>query len=122
MKYIMLIVVLIVGGTVAYQLFLAKPPAGTPNATAKDFVDAALKNDLDAARALSVSAAAGQAERVAAQIHAAQPDPMSVRFRPMRAESPRKGLTAMFSGQILAIELIKEGEEWKIVMVGLSGS
>jgi hypothetical protein len=111
----------IIGGWLAHAMFMKKSPEGTPHATAEAFVKAAKDNDMAAVRSLCISSAADKAERAAGRIHALSPNLYSFSFKAMQADHPRRGLMATFSGQVLGIEMIKEGDQWKIVEISIAG-
>ena len=115
MKWAYLIVILIVAGGVYYGLFMREAPTGTTSATAEAFVKAALQNDAQKVRALCAAQGAGSAEEVAVKIRASGASAMSFSFQAMEVDPPRRGLTAMFSGRVLSLEMVQEGTTWKII-------
>jgi hypothetical protein len=119
MKWGYLIIVLMVGGMLVYGLFFMPAPKGTLHSTAEAFVAASLSGNMEQVRNLCTRECVASAEDLAKQIHAARPHPRSFGFQPSRATEPRKALTGMFQGQPITLEMIKQGDEWKIVAIGM---
>ena len=123
MKWGMLVVVLIVGGSLYYMLFCQKPEEGTADATAQRFVEAAMAGDTAAVHSLCLDASVHRsADRAAASIKANPPDvSFGIQLKTMTTDPPRKGRMMTLSGRILAIELLERDGEWKIAAITLSG-
>lgn len=119
MKWVYLIIIILLGFMLYYGLFLKPAPKGTLHSTAEAFVKASLAGDMARVRELCTEECAASAERLAKNIHAVQPDPNSFQFGPSIAKEPRKALTGMFQGSPITFEMIKEGNEWKIVAIGM---
>jgi hypothetical protein len=119
MKWIYLIIIILVGCMLYYGLFLKPAPKGTLHSTAEAFVAASLSGDMARVRELCTEECAASAEQLAKRIHAAQPDPNSFSLSPSVAKEPRKALTGMFQGSPITFEMIKQGNEWKIVAIGM---
>ena len=120
MKWAYLIVILIVGGGVYYWLSMREAPTGTISATAEAFVKAALANDAQKVRALCVAQGVSSAEDVAAKIRASGAIAVNFGFQAMEVDPPRRGLTAMFSGRVLSLEMVQEGTTWKIIQASVA--
>ncbi|MBN1868286.1 hypothetical protein JW916_13455 [Candidatus Sumerlaeota bacterium] len=120
MKWVYLIVVLVVGGWLAYALFMRPAPAGTPHATAEAYVKAAVANDMAAVDALCLPQAQSEARGVAQTLRALAGGTSMLSFSAMRTDPPRTGLSSLVQGRMLGIEMVKEGETWKIIEVSLS--
>lgn len=121
-KWVSLLVVLIVAGFFVYKMFLGPPPAGTPDATAQAFVKAAIANDTEKVKSLCTESAAPSALDVANRLQALSPSVYAFTFQAMKTSSreAETGLTAMFSGRILALEFARSGKDWKIVSAQIS--
>jgi hypothetical protein len=119
MKWMYLIIVLMVGAMLIYGLFFMPAPKGTLHSTAEAFVAAALKGNMEQVRSLCTSDCVASAEELARQIQAAKPHPRSFGFQPSLAQPPHRALTGMFQGRPITLEMIKQGEEWKIAAIGM---
>jgi hypothetical protein len=120
-KWLSLIVALIAGGVLAYKLFLAPPPAGTPHATADAFVKAATAGDREKIRSLCAQGAADSALEVADRLRPLSPSLTSLSFQRMKVQPPAEdGVTALVSGRILGFEMARSGKDWKILKVELA--
>jgi hypothetical protein len=119
MKWITLIVTLILGGMLVYQLFFTKPQAGSPKAVSQAYLDAALAGDVRAIQSLCQPAAVPSALTVAASLRAAPAGADHVVFQNMETDPPRTGLTAMIGGRLMAIELEPGEGGWKIADVSI---
>ena len=120
MKWAYLIVILIVAGGVYYGLFMREAPTGTTSATAEAFVKAALANDAQKVRALCTAQGASSAEAAAEKVRMSGAGALSFSFQAMEVDPPRSGLTALFSGKLLSLEMVQEGDAWKIVEASVS--
>jgi hypothetical protein len=116
-KWIGFLVVMIAAGVFVYKMFLGAPQSGTTDATAHAFVKAAVANDTAKIRALCTDSCADSAIEVASRLKALNPSVYAFTFQAMKTSSreAQTGLTAMFSGRILALEFAQVGKEWKIV-------
>ena len=114
--------VLVVGGFLAYKLFLAPPEAGTPDATADAFVKAAVANDDAKVRALCDESVADRAVQTAGAVRAAAPALLHPSWQRMKTSSKEAEYAAMalVSGRMLGIEMKRDGGVWKIVTVTLA--
>jgi hypothetical protein len=122
MKAIFLIILAIVLGFLCYTHFIQQSPPSTdtPLATAKAFITAAAKSDMTAVQDLCTDAARDSAVRVAKQIGSFSPDPAGARYQNMIADPPRRGMMAMISGRVVAIEMIEQEGEWKIAEIQIT--
>jgi hypothetical protein len=120
-KWIYLIVVLIVGCMAVYYLLVAeKSLPGTPMATAEAFMKHALKNDMEKAKLLCRSGAQGSVESVISRIRAAKPDKLAINYNRMSANPPLEGIMITFPGALIAMEMIKENDAWKITNITIN--
>jgi len=120
MKWIYMIVVLIVAGTLVYYLFIGKQSApGTPTATAEAFVNAVLKDDIDRAKGFCNQSALSDADRVMERIKAINPDRLGITYKNMSAKPPYRGVMVTFRGNMIPMQLLKEGEIWKIANMSM---
>ena len=121
MKWIYMIVILIIGGMLVYYLFIAREAEpGTPKATAQDFMKAALKNDLEKAKSLCKPEAQNGLEPIFQRIQAAKPDPLAIQYSNMNAKPPYRGILVSFLGVMIPIEMIQEGDAWKIANISIN--
>ena len=121
LKWVYLIIVLILGGMLYYNLVLNKSaPPNTPQATAQDLMNAILKNDLTTAKSLFIPDALGNLDSVIKRVQSLNPDPISIQYNKMNAKPPNQGILVVFTGNMIAIELVKENGKWKIVNIGLN--
>ncbi len=124
MKWISMIVVLIVGVFLVYQLFMKKAPEGSPRGVAEKFHAAAVENDSQTIRSLCLDSAAASALEAAKAIFATKPEQNTFNrylAKPKWVESETKAdfaLTSAFSGKIMTIEFKRVGNDWKISAVG----
>ncbi|MCX7044396.1 MAG: hypothetical protein NTX50_02780 [Candidatus Sumerlaeota bacterium] len=119
MKWFILIVTLIAGAGMFYMFIYSEPAAGTPMATAQAYVSAAGKKDEAAVQALCALEGVDSAKKVAEALRGLHVENFLLSFKLMEAEPPRKGFMAYFQSHMLGIEMIRDGETWKIVRVSL---
>jgi len=118
MKWVYMIVILFVGGMLVYYLFIGNQASpGSPKATAEDFVKASLNNDLESAKNLCTSGAQGSIDPIFQRIRDAKPDKMTIQYKNMRTDPPRRGIMVNFPGAIIAMEMLEEGGIWKIANI-----
>lgn len=118
LKWIYLIIIVIIGISAVYYLFIAdKSLPGTPMATAEAFMKHALKNEVEKAKSLCQPGVHGSAESIIARIQTAKPDKLTINYKNMRANPPFKGIMVTFPGAMIAMEMKKENETWKIVNI-----
>ena len=122
MKWVSLIVALIVGGFLAYQLFLAPPPAGTSKAVADAYLRAALKGDSAAIGALCADTAREGAVQTAAQIRATNQPVYAFSLQRMKPQlrEAEDAFVAVASGKLLGIELARVNGKWKVLSAQMS--
>lgn len=122
MKAVLLVVILLVIGFLCYNYFIAESPktTDTPLATARAFIAAATKNDMTAVRNLCMDSTKDTAVQIARQIGSFSPDPAGARYQNMIADYPRRGMMAVISGRVVAIEMIEQEGEWKIVGIQIT--
>ena len=122
MKWVILIVTLMVGGMLFYQLMRgpqAKP--GTPRATAQQFMEAAIKNDVSKAEALCDPQSVGDVARIVDQVQGYAPTTLELKYRPMSTDPPKQGQMIQFKGQMLGMEMIQDdSDQWKITHLGFN--
>lgn len=123
MRFFSIGFVLVVAGGLVYYLFLGgnQAPPNTKWATAETYVKAAIKNDMETVRKCCVASAISQAEEVAKKINVAAPDPLGVKFQETAAKFPHTALSTVIASQVIVIEMIEEGGEYKIITVASSG-
>ena len=123
MRFLSIGFVLVVAGGLVYFLFLGgnQAPPNTKWATAENYVNAAIKNDMETVRKLCVASAVSQAEEAAKKINAAAPNPKGVQYQNTSAKPPNEAVSTVIASQVIVIEMIEEGGEYKIVNVGMSG-
>ncbi len=122
MKAVLIVILLIVIGFLCYNYFMAESPqrTDTPLNTAKAFITAAAKNDMTTVRNLCVDSARDAAVQIARQIGSFSPDPAGARYQNMIADYPRRGMMAVVAGRVVAIEMIEQDGEWKIVEIQIT--
>ena len=121
MKWMYLIVILIVGGVLAYYMFFAeKALPGTPMATAEAFMKAVLKDDIAQARSLCKSGAVSSLDPVIQTIKRINPDKLSINYKNMSTKPPLEGIMITFRGNMIPMQMVKEGDTWKIVNISIN--
>jgi hypothetical protein len=120
-KWVYMIVIVFIGVVMYYYLFVAeKAQPGTPGATATAFMKAILKDDLARARSFCGQSALNDAERVIERVKAVNPDPLGITYKTMVAKPPYKGVLVSFQGNMVPMEMVKEGEGWKIANISIN--
>ena len=121
MKWVYLIVIVIVGGTVAYYLFIGRQASpGTATATAQAFMKAAMNNDMETARNLCQPGIWGAAEPIISRIQGAKPDKLTIKYSNMNAKPPFRGVLVTFPGAMIAMEMLEENNVWKIAHITIN--
>ena len=120
MKFVMLIVVLMVGGFLAYKLFLGSPPEGSPNATADAYLKASLANDTEKIKSLCEASAVDAALQTAIQLRGAVSGTMGLTFQNMKTSVPGadEARMVLIQGRMLGIEMKHDpgsSGAWKIL-------
>ena len=122
MKWLYLLIILVIGGALAYFAY-RKPElrTDTPTGTAKTYVHAALEGDYDQVRSLCQPQAVASAEKIAQDILAAAPDPRSFKWRETAAREPSlTAVTALFEGRVLTLEMVQEEGEYRIAFIDVA--
>lgn len=121
LKWVYMIIVIIVACMAIYYLLIAeKALPGTPMATAEAFMKHALKNDAEKAKSLCQPGAQGSVEPVISRIRAAKPDKLAINYNRMSANPPLEGIMITFPGALIAMEMIKENDAWKITNITIN--
>lgn len=124
MKFIILIAVLVAGIFLAYKLFYAAPPEGSPNGTADAYLKAAMANDSEKIKSLCEDSAAESAIQTAQQLRGVVSGVMGLQFQAMKTSVPgaEEARMVMISGRMLGIEMKRDPgpAKWKIMSASFS--
>jgi hypothetical protein len=121
MKRLLVIVVLVVGGVLAYRHYLGAQAAAaaSPEATAEAYMKAAISNDGGKIRSLCADGAADAALEAAARLRGIlSAVPSGIAFQTMPANPPAQvALATMAAERKIGFELARSGNGWKILKV-----
>ena len=120
-KWVYLIVIVVVGGFLAYYMFFTeKSLPGTPMATAEEFMKAVLKNDIERAKSLCIPDALSNVDSIIDRIRSVNPDKLGIKYSNMNSRPPKRGVLVSFTGNMIPMEMLKEGETWKIANISIN--